>query len=122
VVVPQSRVDRVRGDAREVSLRLAEARDRVLPAALVRQVPGAHRELPSLALSAEGGGPFALDPAAPRTLTSFAPLFQFEVLVGDLPANRLGERVYVRFAHTPEPLGYRLLRGARRVFLETLSV
>jgi len=39
-----------------------------------------------------------------------------------LPVERIGERVYVRFSHHAEPLGFRLYRQLRRVFLRQLEV
>ena len=121
VVVGQADIDSVRSDVRAVDVRLAEQFDKVFPARMDREVPSAHRELPSLALSVEGGGPFALDPAEFESPKAFEPIFQFEILLQEVPANRVGERVYVRFRHTPEPIGYRWLRAARRVLLERLD-
>ena len=71
-----------------------------------------------MALSVEGGGKFALDPQETETPMAFEGFFQFEIILHDMPPNRIGERVYVRFVHTPEAIGYRWLRTARRVLLE----
>jgi len=55
VVVPQSQVDRIRNQSRSVSVRLAESVDRQFPAFVRREIPAASNQLPSLALSLEGG-------------------------------------------------------------------
>jgi putative peptide zinc metalloprotease protein len=120
VIVDQADIKLVRADVREVEVLLAEDIDRVYPAEIIREVPGVHKELPSLALSTEGGGKFALDPKEIETPRSFEPFFQFEIYLHDVPANRIGERVYVRFIHSPEAIAYRWLRTARRALLERL--
>lgn len=121
VLVGQAEVDAVRSDVHDVEVRLAEAFDTILSARISREIPSAHRELPSLALSVEGGGLFALDPQQTQSPRAFEAFFQFEILLSEVPANRIGERVYVRFRHTPEPVGYRFWRAARRVLLERLD-
>jgi putative peptide zinc metalloprotease protein len=118
VIVDQADIESVRGDVQEVKMLLAEDLDRTYPVEIVREVPGVHKELPSMALSVEGGGKFALDPEEIETPKAFEPFFQFEIVLHDMPPNRIGERVYVRFVHTPEAIAYRWLRTARRVLLE----
>jgi len=120
VIVDQADIESVRGDVNKVEVILAEDLDRIYTAEIVREVPGIRTELPSLALSTEGGGKYALDPEEIEAPRSFEPFFQFEIFLKDLPANRIGERVYVRFVHTPEAIVYRWLRTARRVLLEQL--
>lgn len=122
VVVRQDEVDAVRGDVRALAVRCAETLASVTPARLVREIPAADRALPSLALSTEGGGPFALDPAAHERPLSFSTVFQFEIAIDAAPLERIGQRVYVRFEHSPEPLLWRWLRAARRTLLERLAV
>ncbi|MGE0484729.1 MAG: hypothetical protein AB7Q81_11365 [Gammaproteobacteria bacterium] len=122
VLVRQDEVDAVRGDLHGLAVRCAEAVDTVVPARLVGEVPAADRTLPSLALATEGGGRFALDPAAHERPLSFNTFFQFEIALDATPLERLGERVYVRFEHTPEPLVWRWWRTARRTLLEHLAL
>jgi len=122
VVVEQADIDAVRGDVQALEVRLAEAVDKVLAAELVREVPTARPELPSVALSVEGGGRYALDPGITEVPTAFEPLFQFEIMLEQVPAHRIGERLYVLFTHTPEPIGFRWWRAARRVLLERLDL
>lgn len=121
VLVGQEYIDSVRGDVQDVSVRFSEQFNQVFPATLIREIPSAHRELPSMALSVEGGGVFALDPKSPQIPKAFEAFFQFEIAMERAPAFRVGERVYVRFRHSPEPVGYRWLREGRRVLLERLD-
>ena len=121
VAVSQDDVADVRDDLLEISVRFAEDVRDEIPAGMVGEVPGAHRELPSLALSVVGGGPFALDPQQSDRPETFAPFFQFEVSLDHPPRFRPGERVYVRFKHTPEGIGFRWIRTARRVLLKQLG-
>lgn len=53
-VVPQDDIEKVRSLTRAVTLRLASELEKELPAAVVREIPAADRELPSYALSLEG--------------------------------------------------------------------
>lgn len=121
VLVGQENIDSVRGDVQEVSVRISEQFNQVFPSTLIREIPSAHRELPSMALSVEGGGAFALDPESTQIPKAFEAFFQFEIAMERVPAFRVGERIYVRFRHTPEPVGYRWLREGRRVLLERLD-
>ncbi len=122
VLVPQDDIDRVRAGTRRVSVRLAERIDRELPAKIVRQVPAATRELPSLALSLDGGGLFALDPSQKETTMVFERLFQFDLQLEEPLLDKVEERVYVRFEHSPEPLGYRWWHGLRRLLMRHFEV
>lgn len=122
VVVSQAQVDQVRGDTRRVDVRLAEDVDRVIPAAMVREIPAASRELPSLALSLGGGGRFALDPREHERLQVLEGLFQFEIKTQNPVPYRIEERVFVRFEHQPEPLPSRWYRSMRRLLLSRFAV
>lgn len=122
IVVPQSRVDRIRRQSRSVSARIADAIDRQFPAVVKREVPAASSDLPSLALSLEGGGNLALDPMAREGAQAFEKLFHFEIGVLNTTPRAIGERVYVRFEHDPEPVAYRWYRNLRRTLLSNLNV
>lgn len=122
VLVPQADVERVRGDTQKVEIRLAEQISTVFPATVVREVPAASRELPSLALSLEGGGQFVLDPREPERALALERLFQFDVELPDGVADKIEERVFVRFEHSPEPLAWRWYRGLRRVLLSRFAI
>lgn len=122
VVVPQSDVDLVRGRTDHIDLRYASNLDTDIRAQVVRAVPAAQFDLPSLALSVQGGGSVVLDGSGqqPRALEG---IFVFD-LVPERTAGPLllGSRVYVRFDHGQEAFGWRLLRAVRQIFLSTFDV
>lgn len=122
VVVSQSSIDRVRNETRRVVARLAESIGREFPAVVKRIVPLASSDLPSLALSLEGGGTLALDPRESAAPKAFEKLFHFEIVISGADLKTIGERVFVRFEHKPEPLAYRLYRNVRRILLSRFSV
>lgn len=123
VVVPQSDVDLVRQMTRRVELRRPEQVAQVLPARVRRVVPAATSALPSLALSAQGGGELSLDPQAAQAsaaegraeVRAASSLFLFELDLGaDAPPLAIGGRLYAKFERAPETLavqGWRALRG-----------
>lgn len=122
VVVPQHQVDRVRSATRKVEARLAESLPCGIQAEVLREVPAASRELPSLALSLEGGGTVALDPREKEQARAFETLFHFEIRLPDTPLWAIGERVFVRFEHEAEPLAFQWYRGIRRTLLSRFNV
>jgi len=117
VVVPQAGIDKVRGDTIDIKVRLAGRLDSVSKAVIIREIPAASRELPSLALSTLGGGPFGLDPREKERPMVLEHLFQFEVEVEQPLELHVQERAYVRFEHSPEPLSWRWFRALRRLLL-----
>lgn len=121
-VVPQHDVNRVRTETRMVVARLAETVSQEFPAIIKREVPAASSNLPSMALSLEGGGTLALDPREKEKLKAFEKFFQFEILVSGYTLKTIGERVFVRFEHDPEPLAFRWYRGVRRTLLSNFNV
>ncbi|MBW1862591.1 MAG: efflux RND transporter periplasmic adaptor subunit [Deltaproteobacteria bacterium] len=122
IVVPQCDVDRIRTGTRKVVARLSEILSQEFPAAVKREVPAASHDLPSLALSLEGGGSLALDPRESEELKAFEKLFHFEITISSSALKTIGERVFVRFEHDPEPLAFRLYRSIRRTLLSRFSV
>ncbi len=121
VVVPQAGIERVREDTQKVDIRLARDINKTFSASVIREVPAASRTLPSMALSLEGGGRFALDPRSKETPKVLENLFQFDLQAHDSSLNSIDERVYVRFQHQPEPLAYRWYRNVRRLLLSKFS-
>jgi putative peptide zinc metalloprotease protein len=121
-VVGQGEVDRVRQHTTQVSLRSVDRVGQPLAAQLQREVPAATTQLPSMALALQGGGKIGLDPGSngrpePQALNS---LFHFELLLtGDAKPKAVGQRVYVRFVHEPEPLAQQWYRPVRQLFLKT---
>jgi len=122
VVVPQDDASLVRERTRAVEVRLASAPERALKATLRREVPAGSDRLPTPALGARGGGPFAVDPADEEGLRTDEKVFQFDVALPDGVATReIGTRVHVRFDHGWEPLSGRLGRAVRRLFLRRVG-
>ena len=125
-IVPQGEVDLVRSRTEKIELRSADRPMLQLPARILREVPAATKDLPSLALSLQGGGTVGVDPSstgadsAPKALN---PLFQFEVqFTGVEVPEVLGGRVYVRFVHRSEPLAMQWYRTLRQLFLKRFAV
>ncbi len=122
-VVSQDDIDLVREGATRAEVRFAESLGSVYPARILRIVPGASAELPSTALGSSGGGQVAIDPRDSRGRSALKKQFVVEL---DLPAGyaaqRLGERVHVRFAHPWRPLAAQWYRGVRQLFLSRLHV
>jgi putative peptide zinc metalloprotease protein len=124
-VVPQGDADLVRNSTQSVELRPVSRVWDMFPARIAREIPAASNELPSLALSLQGGGKIGLDPSVqkgeePRTLVS---MFQFEIHFDQTAASKtLGNRVYVRFVHAPEPLASQWYRSLRQLFMKRFAV
>jgi putative peptide zinc metalloprotease protein len=85
-------------------------------------VPQATTRVPNPALSTQAGGVVAMDPRESQTPTALQGWFEIEL---ELPATRtytVGERVYVRFEHGWEPVGFRLYRSVRQLFMKRFVV
>jgi putative peptide zinc metalloprotease protein len=123
VVAPQSEIDLVRGRNRGVKVRLASQLDRVIPATIVREVPGGVEQLPSTVLSNAGGGEIPTDPRDKEGLKTFENLFQLDLELNE-PVEQLfiGGRVYVRFDHGYIPLGIQWYRSLRQLLLRRFNV
>jgi putative peptide zinc metalloprotease protein len=126
VAVPQRDADRVRHALESVSVRHVTDLRETLPARVVRDVPAASRDLPSMVLSLGGGGQIGIDPASrgngrPQSLE---PLFLLELDLEspDAYPHALGSRVYVRFQHPDEPLARQLYRVLRDQFLRRFLI
>lgn len=123
VVVPQDDIELVRNSLRGVSVKLSGRVWETNSARLVREVPAASSELPSKALSTAGGGNFAVDPGDRESRKTLQRYFQFDIeLPPEAAAIAFGSRVYVRFEHESEPLGFQLFRRLRQLFLARLNV
>jgi putative peptide zinc metalloprotease protein len=123
-LVPENDVDRVRSTPAEAMIRLDDAPwQEIGPAEVRRMVPSAGRRLPSAALASANGGPFATDPTAKEANTSLSSFFEVDIA---LPASQIadhwGTRAWVRFDHGTAPVGVRLYRRIRQVFLSRFSV
>jgi putative peptide zinc metalloprotease protein len=122
-VVSQDDIALVRNHLAGVEVKIADRLDETWTAQLIREVPGGQDQLPSKALSLEGGGIHGTDPRDPDGLRSLERLFQFDLElpegVGEL---QLGTRVHVRFRHEPEPLASQWGRRLRQLFLSRFHV
>lgn len=117
IVAGQDDVEMIRGRARKVEARLASNLAVTLPASVVREVPAASSELPSMALSTSGGGTIALDPNGNSAPKSFRKNFLFDLELSGTTLSRVGERAFVRFDHLPETLAVKWYRNIRRVLV-----
>lgn len=123
VVVEQDDVELVRERLLDVQLRLADRIAETYPTRVVREVPGAADQLPSPVLGTAGGGQIAMDPRDPKGNKTLERLFQLDLeLPQDIERVSLGSRVYVRFDHTPEPLGVQWYRRLRQLLLARFNV
>jgi putative peptide zinc metalloprotease protein len=123
VIVPQGEVDLVRARTRAVEARYADNIAEAVPAHITREVPAAQLDLPSLALSVQGGGTVAVQSSAGDRVRAVQGLFVFDV-APEQPQDRLmlGARAFVRFDHGSEPLAWRWMRIVRQVFLSHFNV
>jgi putative peptide zinc metalloprotease protein len=123
VVVTQDDIDLVRQRTHGIEVRPAERLTAPISAVLWRVVPAATQQLPSLALSSQGGGAIATDPRDAEGVKTLQRLFQVDVqLTSDARVINVGGRVYVRFDHGLEPLVQRWYRHLRRLFLARFYV
>ena len=123
VVVSQDDIDLVRQRLHGVEVRLAERLAEPLPAVIWRAVPAATQQLPSLALSSQGGGAIATDPLDTEGVKTVQRLFQLDLHLPSYTGMiNIGGRVYVRFDHGWEPLVQRWYRHLRRLFLSKFYV
>ena len=122
--VPEAEIEYFQNAAPAVSVRFDEQPWTPLPgAALARQTPKSTRKLPSPALDAAAGGPFALDPAARDKDVMLESIFEVDIAMpADVSVNRWGQRVWVRFDHGASPLAERFYRAARQLFLGRFHV
>jgi putative peptide zinc metalloprotease protein len=122
-VVPQGEIDLVRYQLESVDVRLAERLPATQPAALVRLVPAATKQLPSAALGSQGGGQVPLEPSDEKGLTAMGRFFQADLtLANSMGLMDAGGRAYVRFNHGWMPLSAQWTRQLRQLFLARFNV
>jgi putative peptide zinc metalloprotease protein len=79
--------------------------------------------LPTAALGSAGGGPIAVDPRDRQGVTTLRQIFQLDLsLPAEVRSEYLGSRVYVRFDHGFEPVGFQMYRAFRRLLLRQFNV
>lgn len=123
VVINQADIDLVRQRTESVAIRLTENLDNILPATVLREVPGAIEQLPSSALGHSGGGEIAIDPFDRSGMKAFDRVFQIDLNISEpLDTFFYGSRVFVRFDHGFEPLALRWYRSLRQLFLRRFNV
>lgn len=123
VAVPEAQAELVRGREGGVSVLFQHDHSKAYPAAIVSAAPQGQRLLPAPGLSADAGGPFAVDPSDPSRKRTLQSLFVFDLIVSVQPERwYVGERVLVRFDHGTEPIAYRIYRGFRQLFLRQFNV
>jgi putative peptide zinc metalloprotease protein len=119
----QSDVDLIRRRTTSVEAHDVEELDRPINARILREVPAAQQDVPSLALTTKGGGTIALDPSKTQRPQALFSLFQLDIqLLDPVRMRTQGSRVYVRFFHGDEPVAWRVLRSMRQFFLGQFRV
>jgi putative peptide zinc metalloprotease protein len=122
VMVPQDDVDMVRERTERIEVKLAGRIYNTYPATMRREVPAASNRIANPALSTIGGGRVAVDPRATQEPTSLDTWFDFELELPAVHTIALGEHVYVRFEHGSEPVGWRIYRTVRQLFMRQFTV
>lgn len=118
VVVHQEDVDKVRLATEHVAIKLPQQIGDTWAAKVLREIPAADKQLPSSTLGQLGGGAIPLDPRDEQGMQTLESLFEFELSIQEpVPYYFLGSRVYVQFHHPKEPIGFRIGRSIRRLFL-----
>ncbi|MDH3319407.1 MAG: hypothetical protein OEO84_06915 [Betaproteobacteria bacterium] len=115
--VPEDHASWLRGRTAGIEVRLAGAQEPV-PAHLLREVPAATHVLPSAALGERAGGGLVVDPADRDGTRVLEPVFLFDVALQGRPADRLGQRAWVRFDLGAEPLALQWHRRVRQMLLK----
>lgn len=123
VALEQDDIAIVRQVTESVEVMLAGWGSRPVPAKIRREVPGASQQLPTAALGSAGGGSITVDPRDQKGLTALRQIFQLElILPAEVRTEYLGLRVFVRFNHGFDPVGFQLYRAFRRLLLRQFNV
>jgi putative peptide zinc metalloprotease protein len=123
VVVLQDAIGQLRLGVDRARLRLSEQIGAVFEGRVVREIPGGDENLPSPALAAQGGGEIATDPRETKTARALQRVFQLEVELSraDNRVDGFSQRVFVRFEHKGEPLGFQWYRNVRQFGVATVE-
>lgn len=122
-VVTQDDIDLVRSRLKQAEIRFADAISVSHTVKVIREMPGGINELPTAALSPNGGGIIATDPQDQNGLKTLERIFLLDLsLPANTPPSAFGERVYVRFDHRAEPLASQWYRRLRQLFLSRFNV
>jgi len=121
-VVPQNAIGLVRKRTQKVDIRLEGMVHTSIDSAVEREIPAATYRLPSKALAQEGGGNIQTDPFDKDGVKTREQYFQFELALPDsIDSQHIGQRVYVRFNHGYEPMGWQWYRSIEELFLDELG-
>lgn len=123
VAISQAQAEIVRERTQDVEIMFLDTIGTAVPGRLVMEIPQSQNMLPSLALSTQAGGDIVLNPAGISELSTLKSVFQFEVATTNpTPISRIGERALVKFSHEEEPIGFRIYRSIRQLFLSQFNV
>ena len=123
VAVDQDDIGLVRGRTQSVQMQLADWQAGPVDSRIIRQVPAATDELPSVALGSAGGGEILHDPRDGSGTKALAKVFVIDVeLPRKAAGDLIGQRVEVRFDHGAEPLWSQWYRSLRQLFLSHFGV
>ncbi|WP_342362752.1 peptidase M50 [Terrarubrum flagellatum] len=121
-VVIQSDIDLVRRNIDRIEIKFPSDLSHVYRARIVREVPAGSDKLPSKALSDIGGGRLAVDARDPNQAKTLQRTFQFDLELSEPARAYFGSKVYARFDHGAEPLGWQWYRTLRQLFLARFNV
>ena len=100
----------------QIRVSMGNGKSEIFNTRILRRTPRATRDVPSVALSSEGGGEHAIDPAGDGQQL-LKPVFDLELAwPEELNAAPVGQNVGVRFEYAATPLASRLVAGLRRAF------
>jgi putative peptide zinc metalloprotease protein len=123
VAVMQENIDLVRQRLQSVELRFADTIPDTYQVSVLREIPGASGELPTAALSPNGGGQIPVDPNDSRGLKTLERVFFVDLrLPAEAAPSAFGGRVFVRFDHIGEPILRQGYRRVRQLFLSRFHV
>jgi len=122
-IISQADIGKIRHDIQSVEIRLAEALNQPVSAALSRETPASSHTLPSKALGAAGGGEVAVHSQEDSQTIAIEPYFNLDFsLTQNSPTTRVGGMAYLRIKHLPSPLVTQLERAFRQSFLHRLKL
>ena len=122
-VVSQDEIGLLREEVRKVDVISSSWESKSYPAEMLRETHGGTYRLPTAALGDAGGGQFVVSPADSSGRTTLERIFEVEVsLPPEARTKYLGTRMYVRFDHGYEPLGWQAWRSLRQLLLRRFGV
>ena len=122
-IVSQDEIGLVRQRTRGVEIMTAGWQAEAVAAEVRREVPGGTYKLPTAALGTAGGGGFAVDPRDGQGITTLSRVFEVEIAIpSNVRTGFLGQRVFVRFDHGYEPVGFQIYRAMRQLFIRLFDV